>query len=141
MNNSEIHAFMKSCRYGIVSSLSPEGMPQSALVGIAATPELEVVFDTVTTSRKYRNLKARPACSLVMGCEDERTLQYEGIATEPEGSELQRFQEAYFAAWPDGRARLNWFGIAYFVVRPCWIPYSDFKPNPPLIEETTFPYR
>ena len=30
---------------------------------------------------------------------------------------------------------MNWPGIAYFVVRPRWIRYSDYDQKPPIIEE------
>jgi pyridoxine/pyridoxamine 5'-phosphate oxidase len=133
-----LHAFMRKHRYGVVSSLSADGTPQSALVGIATSPDLEIIFDTVQSSRKYPNLIARPACSLVVGWSGEQTVQFEGIAEEPTGSELKRAQEIYFAAWPDGPARMAWPGIAYFVVRPRWIRYSDFDQRPALVEEMVF---
>lgn len=140
MDNAALHLFMARFRYGIVSSTSSSGTPQSALVGIAVTPGLEIVFDTVKSSRKYSNLISRPACSFVIGgWESEQTVQFEGIATEPQGDELRRYQQAYFAAWLDGPSRMSWPGIAYFVVRPRWIRFSDFDRNPPLIEEKSFP--
>jgi hypothetical protein len=48
---------------------------------------------------------------------------------------LKRYQEIYFAAWPECEPHMNWPGIAYFVVRPRWIRYSDYDQKPPLIEE------
>jgi pyridoxine/pyridoxamine 5'-phosphate oxidase len=137
MDRFALHAFLARHRYGVVSSLSSEGNPQSALVGIAVTPELEIVFDTVKSSRKYSNLIARPGCSFVVGWAGEQTVQLEGIAVEPMGQELQRYQKIYFATWPDGEAHLRWPGIAYFVVRPRWIRYSDYDQTPPLIAEFT----
>jgi pyridoxine/pyridoxamine 5'-phosphate oxidase len=139
MDKATIYAFMAGYRYGVVSSLSTGGVPQSALVGIAITPELEIVFDTVSSSRKYKNLAERPSCSFVVGWGGEKTVQYEGIAMEPTGAELRRYQEAYFSVWPDGLAHLSWPGIAYFVVRPTWVRYSDYDQSPPLIEEISFP--
>ena len=136
MDRAELHAFMARQRYGVVSSVGPDGAPQSALVGIATTSELEVVFDTVTTSRKYANLVARPACSFVIGWSGEQTVQLEGMAEELGGTELERCRSVYFAAWPDGPARMSWPGIVYLLVRPRWIRYSDFDRSPPLIEET-----
>jgi hypothetical protein len=129
---------MTRFRYGVVSSMSRDGSPQSALVGIATTPELEIVFDTLNSSRKYQNLIECPSCSLVVGWDGEQTVQYEGIAAEPKGAELKQYQEAYFAVWPDCVAHLSWPGIAYFVVRPRWIRYSDYDQKPPLIEEMAF---
>ncbi|HMH12663.1 MAG TPA: pyridoxamine 5'-phosphate oxidase family protein [Edaphobacter sp.] len=138
MDKASIYAFMAGYRYGVVSSRSLNGTPQSALVGIAVTPELEIVFDTVSTSRKYRNLVERPSCSFVVGWGGEKTVQHEGIATEPKGAELRRYQEAYFTVWPDGAAHMSWPGIAYFVVRPTWVRYSDYDQNPPVIVEISF---
>ena len=138
MDQAALFAFMSQFRYGVLSSIGPDGAPQSALVGIATSPELEVIFDTVRSSRKYPNLVARPRCSIVIGWGGEQTVQFEGSAVEPQGTELKRCQNVYFAAWPDGPARIAWPGITWFVVRPHWIRYSDFDRNPPLIDETKF---
>jgi pyridoxamine 5'-phosphate oxidase-like protein len=138
MDRLALYSFISQHRYGVISSISAEGTPQSALVGIAVSPELEIVFDTVRSSRKYPNLIARPACSFVVGWAGEQTVQFEGTAREPNGPDLERCQNIYFAIWPDGPARLTWPGITYFVVRPRWIRYSDFDQRPPLVEETSF---
>ena len=73
-----LYRFMSQHRYGVVSSIGGEGNPQSALVGIATSPDLEIIFDTVKSSRKYSNLIARPACSFVVGWSGEQTVQFEG---------------------------------------------------------------
>ena len=139
MDRAALHAFMAGFRYGVVSSIARDGTPQSALVGIAVTPELEIVFDTVKSSRKYPNLIVRPSCAVVIGGWDsEQTVQFEGIAIEPEGADLKRCQDAYFAVWPDGPSRLSWPGLMHFVVKPRWIRYSDFDQRPPLIVEMKF---
>ena len=135
MDRAALHAFMARQRLGVVSSIGPDGRPQAALVGVAVTPELEIVFDTVDSSRKYANLMARPACAFVLGWSSEQTVQLEGEAEELRGAELERYRRLYFDAWPDGRARLGWPGIVYFVVRPRWIRYSDYDRVPALIEE------
>jgi hypothetical protein len=139
LDREAIHLFMTTHRYGVVSSVTKSGSPQSALVGIATTPELEIIFDTLKSTRKYSNLIERPSCSFVVGWGGEQTVQFEGIAIEPKGAELERYLQAYFAVWPDGPARMSWPGITHFVVRPRWIRYSDFDQSPSLIEEMTFP--
>jgi hypothetical protein len=68
---------------------------------------------------------------------DERTAQYEGVADEPAGTELERLTEIYYAVYPDGRARRNWAGLIYLRVRPTWIRYSDYNVDPPQIIEFT----
>ena len=138
MDRDALHSFMLRHRYGVVSSTSGDSSPQSALVGIAVGPELEIIFDTVKSSRKFPNLIARPSCSFVVGWSGEQTVQFEGIATVPTGPDLQRYQEIYFNAWPEGRLHLKWPDIAYFVVTPRWIRYSDYGQTPAAIEEITF---
>jgi hypothetical protein len=129
---------MTGQKLGVLGSFSLDGSPQSALVGIAVTPELEIIFDTVASSRKYANLLANPAASFVIGWAGEITVQFEGRAFQPNGAELAQYQQVYFARWPECRDHLTWPGIAYFVVKPKWIRYSDYDQRPPLIEEFRF---
>ena|ERR1035438_2643345 len=141
MTETDLYTFVARWRLGVLGTIGPTGGPQSALVGIAITPGLEIVFDTVKSSRKYPNLVASPDCSFVIGWAGEQTVQYEGEAEELKSPRLERYQETYFQAWTDGPARMSWPGIVYFVVRPKWIRYSDFDQNPPLIKEFTFERR
>jgi hypothetical protein len=138
LTESDIYRFIAQCKYGVPGTIGESGMPQSALVGIAVSERLEIVFDTVKSSRKYPNLMARPACSFSIGWEGERTVQYEGEARELSGDEIEKYLKIYFQAWPDGPARMSWPGILHFVVRPRWIRYSDFDQRPPVIQEFRF---
>jgi hypothetical protein len=137
MTEFDVYAFIAKYKLGVLGTIGLDGKPQS---GIATTPQLEVIFDTVKSSRKYPNLIARPACSFVIGGWDtaEQTVQYEGEAAELKPPELERYQETYFKVWADGPTRITWPGIVYFVVRPRWIRYSDFDQSPPLVSEFTF---
>jgi hypothetical protein len=125
-------------KLAVLSSIASTG-PQSALVGIAVTPDLEIVFDTVKQSRKYPNLMADPRCSFVIGTNSGTTIQFEGIAHEvTDAAELARLKEVYFAVFADGPSREAWPGIVYMVVRPTWIRYCDYGETPPVIETLTF---
>jgi hypothetical protein len=61
----------------------------------------------------------------------------EGIAEELQASVRPQFLDVYFAEWPECREHMSWPGIAYFVVRPHWLRYSDYDQKPPLIQEFT----
>jgi pyridoxine/pyridoxamine 5'-phosphate oxidase len=141
MTEADLYHFIARCKLGVLSTLANDGAPQSALVRIAVAPNLEIIFDTVSSSRKFQNLSARPRCSFVIGWAGEQTVQYEGDATELRGSKLIGFPDAYLQAWPYAPTRLAWPGSVPFVVRPKWIRYSDFDQNPPLIREFTFDTR
>jgi hypothetical protein len=138
MDRAAIFSFLIQHRYAVLSSLSKDNSPQSALVGIAISPELEIIFDTLKSSRKYPNLISNPQCSVVIGWQNEITVQYEGRALEPTGHQRNHYQQIYFAAWPDGPSRLARPGITHLVVRPTWLRYSDFNQNPPQISELIF---
>jgi len=137
MQLDELYDFIRARKLAVISTTSPGGDPQSALVGVAVSPELHIVFDTVKSSRKYANLKADPRISLVTGWDAEITVQYEGIAVEPEGDALDQAKSLYFKTWPDGVERQQWPGITWFFITPRWIRYSDFDSG--RIEDCTFP--
>ena len=94
----------------------------------------EIVFDTLASTRKCQNLRHHPRISVVLGWEQEITVQYEGTADEPTGSELERLTAIYFAVYPECMSHQNWEGITYVRIRPTWIRYSDFNPNGKIIE-------
>lgn len=127
-------ALLRRFRLGVVSTVSPTGQPQAATVGIAVGDELELVFDTLATTRKHANLVREPRVAVVMG-EGELTIQLEGRADVPAGAELARVQAIYFAAWPDGRERAAWPNISWVRIRPSWVRVSDFAASPPSIRE------
>ena len=129
---------MDSERLGVLSTARKSGRPEAALMGFAVTPELEIVFDTVRSSRKYPILKENPWVAWVVGCATEITVQYEGEAFELEGEELAKYKKIYFAKFTDGPARESWLGITYFVVRPKWVRYCDYNPGTRRIEEREF---
>jgi hypothetical protein len=138
MTRTELLTFLRSHRYAVEASCSPAGIPQAAIVGIAVSDAFEIVFDTVDTSRKAQNLRRNAAIAFVIGGardEDERTLQYEGVADVPTGTALEEARELYFARFPDGRDRLAWPGLIHVRVTPRWMRYSDFQTNPPTIRE------
>lgn len=137
MDQVSLYRFMRQQRYGVVSSIAGDGTPQSALIGIAIAPDLSIVFDTSTTSRKYANLILRPRCSLVVGWTEEQTIQLEGNARQPTGDDLRLCQSIYFEVWADGYARMQRSNVAYFVVRPSWVRYSDYGLSPPLVWEAS----
>jgi hypothetical protein len=144
IRRNELLDFMH--RYPLVTAatISLGGAPQAAMLGVAANDELELVFDTVDNSRKFRNVQRDGRVAVVFGAaggyksgsHDERTVQYEGRANIPSGEELKRVQEEiYFKQFPDGRARLKWEHITYVHVRPTWIRYSNYNEDPPEIVE------
>ena len=139
MSNDFLYNFIRQYKFGVLSTISPDNIPQSAYVGFAVTTDLKIIFDTVSDSRKYKNIILNPNISLVIGWDKEQTVQYEGFAKIPESNELEKLLLTYFEVFPDGKyRRLNLINIAYFCIEPRWIRYSDFSKTTPNIEEMIF---
>ena len=133
-----IHDYLERHELAVIATASPSGSPAAALIGIALAgqaQDIHVIFDTLTTTRKYARLKANPRVALVIGLGEETTLQLDGEAEELAGEALAEAKAAYFRKWPDGREREAWPNITYFKVRPSWIRHSDFGRQPPKIVE------
>lgn len=136
MNRSELVAFLRRHSLAVEATVSASGAPQAAVIGFVATDDLELFFDTTEDTRKLQNLRRDPRVAFVIGwSEDAPTVQYEGIADEPKGEELERLKKLYFERFPDGPSRQAWPGITYVRVKPTWIRHSDFGGAAPGITE------
>jgi len=135
---AQLLQFLRSHRLAVQASVSPDASPQAAVVGFAVSDDFEIVFDTVESTRKARNLRLNPRLALTVGGllpGDERTAQIDGIADEPRGEDLERLKAVYYQAYPDGPSRLTWPGLIYVRLRPTWVRFSDYTVNPPVIVE------
>ena len=126
MDRHDLLLFLLRHRLCVQASVALGGAPQAAVVGYAVSDELELIFDTLDSTRKAKNLRRDARVALVVGW-DEQTLQLEGVADEPAGEELARLKRVYLAAFPDGVERQQWPGITYVRVRPHWARFSDFR--------------
>ena len=138
MTRDFIYQFIKQRNLAVVSTTNSAQKPEAALVGVAVSEHLEIIFDTVKTSRKYQNLLQNPYAAVVIGWENETTLQYEGKAAVLTGDDGDRLKEIYFNVFKDGRHRAEtWVDIVHFKITPTWIRYSNFN-GPVIVEEMVF---
>jgi hypothetical protein len=135
MKRDEIVQFLSRYKLAVQASVAPGGAPQAAVVAFAVSDRLEIIFDTVETTRKLQNLRANPRIAMVVGWEHEMTAQIEGVVDFPTGDELRRVRDLYLSVHADGRDRLAWPGITHVRLRPSWIRLSDFNVAPPRIVE------
>lgn len=137
MNRNELLFWMRSHRLAVVGTSGPDG-PQGALVGVAITDDLQIVFDTVSDSRKHANLARDPRAAVTISGPGEQTLQVEGRAHAVSATDQADsvWREAYYCAWPDGRDRLKWPKIAYWRIVPRWARFSDFDKGTLIVEFT-----
>jgi hypothetical protein len=138
VTRAELLRAMRAERHATIASVSADGAPQAAVVGVVVSDDLEVFFDTLDVTHKAMNLRARPRAALVIGsvaADAKVTVQIEGVADEPRGTDLERLKALYFERFPDGPTRQAWKGLIYVRVRPTWLRFSDYGADPPCIIE------
>jgi len=138
LDKSMLCTFVRARGLGVVSTVSPQGAPEAALVNLAVSDELELVFYALETTRKAANLRREPRLAAVIGWDGPETLQYEGIADEPREPELDALKQLYAQARPDAALQMAWPGLTWFRVRPAWIRFSNYGKGWS-VEEMTFP--
>jgi hypothetical protein len=136
---AEIVSFVREKKLAVQASTPHGGAPQSAVVGVVVSENIEIFFDTLSTSRKAQNLRRDGRISFVFGwdLEEAQTAQIEGVVDEPSGETLARLKKLYIGRFPDGAEREALPDITYFRARPTWIRWSDFRKVPALITEMT----
>jgi pyridoxine/pyridoxamine 5'-phosphate oxidase len=118
--------FIRRCGFAVISTTAKNGAPEAALVNIAATDDLELVFHALDTTRKCANLRRdRRIAAVIGGWHGEQTLQYEGTVDEPDSPELERLIRLYFER-PTASGQGGWPGLVYFRVRPKWLRFSSY---------------
>lgn len=130
--------FIKKQNLAVLSTVTPENTSQSAVLELGETDDLEIIFDTFSSTRKYRNIKQNNNVSLVIGWDENITVQYEGLAEELLGEEKEKYKKIYFKKNPKAQRWENKPGMTYFKVKQTWIRYSDLNKHPWEIHEITF---
>jgi len=115
----------------VISSLGPDGAPQSAYLDMTATDIGELVFNAREGSRKIANIRSDPRVSVVVGGRDGTTVQCEGTADLPEAGDLDRCAEAYIKAFPQFQHSTAALGIVIVRIRLTWARFGDFRTQPP----------
>ena len=130
--------FIKQQRLLVLSTTHENSKPQAAVIGFGETDNLELIFGTNNASRKYKNLKRDPHVAAVIGWDDSRTVQFEGIAEELSPEDLQLVRDTYWRKNPKAEAHNATPGQRYFKVRPTWIRYTNIGAKPWDVIEIAF---
>jgi len=127
LSTAEAYDFLARHRLAVMSTVSEHGVPEAALINYGVTKDLEIIFETLQTSRKFRNLCSNPKVAMVMGWGREcLTCQYEGVVGLPSENALPSLLEIYFAARPEGRGHRGWPDLVYLCAKPTWVRLSNY---------------
>ena len=131
-----IRNLINQSKLAVLSTVTPENTSESAVIEISARDNLELIFDTLPTFRKYRNLKNNPDISVVIGWEPV-TVQYDGVAMELDGKELEEYRQIHLQKFPEA-VKFEKFGIRFFKITPQWIRYTNVSKQPWEVFEIKF---
>lgn len=109
----------------VLSTISADDIPQSAVVGFAECENYELIVGTSKESRKYKNILNNPNVSVVIGWDNKKTIQYEGLAEEITKDKLPYYQQIHFAKHPDAAEYKDDPSEVYILIKPRWIRYTD----------------
>ena len=139
-NTQKVLDYISTQMLGVISTIDPAGKPEAALVAITETAGLKLIFGTDKTSRKYQNLLKNPNVALVIGTDREVsiTVQYEGVAKEITGQELEQARDLHLKKNPNSIKFAFKETQAFFIVKPTWVRYSAMAQNPPEMFEMSF---
>jgi general stress protein 26 len=136
MTKPDLLTHLRTHKLAVLSTTGPAGAPSAALVGVAVSDALELIFDTLSTTRKHANMLRDPRVAVTFSGPGEQTVQIEGVASAVSvtAEHDAEYRDIYYAAWPDGRARLGWEGLAYWRVTPTWARYTNYAQSPVAVE-------
>lgn len=128
MTKQQVLEFIMEHKHTVISTCGNNGQPECAVIGFGQTENFELIFGTFKTSRKYKNIQENNKVAFVIGWdEDYKTVQYEGIAEELHGEDIEKYVVEYFSKVPGAAAYRHKPNQAYFKVTPTWLRYSDLS--------------
>lgn len=140
MTKQDVYNFIHAKTYAVISTCGKNEQPEAALIGFGDTEDLELIFGTYSSSKKYKNLQENSRVAFVIGWDSSEyvTVQYEGIASELFGEELEKYVALFHQKTPSSARYQSHPEQRYFKVQPTWIRYSDLGGEEEKIEEFTF---
>ncbi len=130
--------FIKQHKIAVLATMAEDNKPEAAAIGFGETDSLEIIFGTYTSTRKYQNLQKNQHVAIVIGWDDDKTIQYEGMATELSGDEADRCASLYHKKNPAAVKFAQNPAQRYFKVTPTWLRYVNLTQSPDENFELTF---
>ena len=129
--------FMKTHPVGVLSTVTPEGQTESAVVAFSEYEDFTLCIFTLINTHKYRNLEHEKRVSMVigLGLEDNKTLQIHGVARELSSAEIAPYHKAHALKNPYSEKYLYNPDNKGFLIIPTWLRYSELSAKPPVIIE------
>lgn len=116
--------FVREQKRGVVAAISPDGQPEAALVGLASLDDGTLIFDSHESFRKVANIRAASRVAVVVGLNEQVTVQVEGTARIADAHDArQKLAGAYLEQFPDAKVMRE--EIVVIAIRPDWVRVYD----------------
>jgi pyridoxine/pyridoxamine 5'-phosphate oxidase len=129
VDQEELIAFVRRRGQAVLATCGPDGAPQATQVSIAVTDHGEFVFDMSVHSREHQNIAAVALVALVVGGDEEVSVQCEGTAQVLAGADRDRCLRTYFQQHPQARVRALASYMVQAKVLPRTLRLSDRRPD------------
>lgn len=104
----------------VLSTVTPDNLPQAAIVGFSQNASLQLLIGTSNRTRKYANLQHNQRVAVTVG-DYESEVQYEGTVRQLTKTELAEHLETHFDKLPGTAKYLEDETQAWFLLDPSWI--------------------
>lgn len=122
--------FIKRHKLAVLATADNNCNPEAAVIEFSQKNNFELIFDTFSHFRKYKNIKNNPNVAVVIGWDEDITVQYEGNAVELKGAELLKCVMIHATKLPNVRKFTKIKGVKFFKIIPKWIRYNDLNTTP-----------
>jgi general stress protein 26 len=124
---SKILDFIRSEMLTVISTVGDNAKPEGAVIAFAETENLELIFGTSNSTRKYANIQKNPNVAFVIGWDADAfiTVQYEGVAKELTSDDAKTYNAIMAAKNPRAKKFGNRADQRYFFVKPTWVRYTS----------------
>ncbi|MDO8265409.1 MAG: pyridoxamine 5'-phosphate oxidase family protein [Candidatus Saccharibacteria bacterium] len=133
-NKSAIYDYLKSNKYMTLATSSSEGRPEAATVEYVMDGD-ELLINTYTYYRKYKNLLDNPFVACVITTKHDQTLQFDGRILLLSGEDAVSAKQKMLIAEPDFANFFNDNDTRFFKITPTWMRLRDYTKQPMKVYE------
>jgi general stress protein 26 len=135
----KILELLQTNHVGVIATHGDGLSPESAVITISQTEDLDIVFGSSELARKNHNIARNPHVSLVVGWDivARETLQIEGVVVRVSDSEREKIEVLHCAKNPLFAKYNGNPSFQYFKLQPHWIRYANLSAHHPGVWEVT----
>ncbi len=135
-DKTAIYDYLKSNQYMTLATSSSESKPEAATVEYVLDGD-ELLINTFTYYRKYKNLLENPFVACVITTSHEKTLQLDARITLLSGEDAVSAEQKMLIADPDFANFFSENDTRFFKITPTWMRLRDYTKQPMSVHEVS----